>query len=68
MNILPCPFCGKKPTAWQDEVYGPGGPVPTEFVISCCAQLRASTEKEAIKKWNTRKHVKRTPKRPKTSS
>ncbi len=56
-ELLPCPFCGKKPRIYQDEYpYGPGGPIPLGFVVECCVvKINESTEKRAIKHWNTRK-------------
>jgi hypothetical protein len=54
MKLISCPFCGKQPMVWQDEESGPGGPIPTDYVIECCVTLRASTERQAINRWNTR--------------
>ena len=53
MKLKPCPFCGKQPKYFQDEIDGPGGPIPTDFVIHCCVELRSNEEK-AVKIWNTR--------------
>jgi hypothetical protein len=56
-ELLPCPFCGKKPKVFQDEdPYSPGGPIPTDFVIYCCVEMRAASKKEAFRKWNRRKN------------
>ena len=48
-NLLPCPFCGSKPTIFQGELYE----------IQCRECWRAgtwlcNTEAEAIEAWNTR--------------
>ncbi len=52
--MKPCPFCGKQPRIWQDETDGPGGPIPTDYVITCCVEMRDYDEKELIKRWNKR--------------
>lgn len=54
MKLLPCPFCGKQPRLWQNEADGPGGPFPTDYTISCCAELIGPDKETAAKRWNQR--------------
>ena len=53
-DLSPCPFCGSQPKTWRDEASGPGGPIPTDYVIQCCAEMRASTEAAVKQMWNKR--------------
>lgn len=52
--LKPCPFCGETPRIWRDETDGPGGPIPTDFVIQCCVEFRGNTKEEVVKRWNKR--------------
>ena len=54
MKTLPCPHCGKQPALFQNEDYGPGGPIPTDWTIQCCAVMTASTKDNVIAFWNKR--------------
>ncbi len=54
MKPLPCPFCGKLPKVWQDEEMHPFGPVPTEWVVECCVEMRDGKKNRLIKRWNKR--------------
>ncbi len=58
MTPLPCPFCGKVPKIWQNEVQYPFGPVPTDWVLTCCISMEGPTKDILIHKWNQRVHIK----------
>ncbi len=59
LTLLPCPFCGKTPEEYQDEAPGPGGPLPTDYVVSCCVELRSNTKESAYAAWNHRVPLKK---------
>lgn len=58
-ELKPCPHCGKAPRIYLDEdPFSPGGPMPTKWVITCCATMIGSRDRDkTIALWNQRSFI-----------
>lgn len=52
--LLRCPHCGKRPSLYREEADGPGGPIPTDYVVQCCSTMSGGDLDELVKRWDKR--------------